>query len=126
MSRPKKQAPAAKKRAKKKAQVTLPKTFRKAPLKKAPFHTQVELFLRTLKEAYTHDESLPGLVLARLYHGFYASVVRYDQKWGQGKLTVCSTTEPTIEKALETLIAKWLAGSGEYLDSLKQLRAAKI
>lgn len=79
---------------------------------------QYETLIETLTEAvaayYIGDASTAGLVVAKLGRpagpipgGWYASIARYREPLGRGKLIVCSVEAGTLRDALVQVATKW-------------------
>jgi len=68
-----------------------------------------EQLLKTVAEFYGGDPTTAGVVAACIGPGkFYASVVRYHERFGQGKHVVATSTGETLDATIETLLDTWL------------------
>lgn len=56
--------------------------------------------------AYPDDPSKPSVVMSYVDDRFYMSVVRYRERFGQGKQVVCKATGETLDAAAEELRRK--------------------
>ena len=67
----------------------------------------LSVLVTKLREAYPNDPSAPCVQLASLPSGeFYASAVRYAEKFGEGKKVVASCKASTLAGAMKVVIAK--------------------
>lgn len=58
---------------------------------------------------YPDDPSTPSVVLSVLKDGsWYGSIVRYSQKFGEGKNVLCRETAPSLSEVVEKLAKSWL------------------
>ena len=60
----------------------------------------LEVFTRLLKETYVKDPTIPSVIFACIGKQYYASVVRYNEKYGEGKFVVCNVKDENIERCL--------------------------
>lgn len=67
------------------------------------------MLIQAIAEAYPADPSAPGLVLSLLPNGnAYGSIVRYEQKFGGGKFTVCAASCADFPSVIDSLSKQWL------------------
>lgn len=59
---------------------------------------------------YKDDPSYPSLVLSYIWSDrkWYASIVRYTEKWGKGKVVVMNVTSNYLLVTLARLVLGWL------------------
>jgi hypothetical protein len=71
----------------------------------------LELLVRAVCAAYPTDPSKPSVLLSCLADGgFYASVVRYRERFGEGKFVVCNARDASLSEVVVKLAHNWRAG----------------
>ena len=84
----------------------------------------LELLTEAVCEKYLGDPSMPSVVLSKLIKGrndWYASVVRYGAKYGEGKTVVVNATAQTMLGAIVLLANKWTgAAQKQAVEKLEQ------
>ena len=71
----------------------------------------MEELLKSVQAAYAEDSSGAGLSIAWLAdtEEYYASVVRYAERFGRGKQVICSARSADLESCLRGLREQWEA-----------------
>jgi hypothetical protein len=68
----------------------------------------LDVLVKAVAQQYPNDPSKPGVTISLLQPGeYYASVVRYGEKYGKNKWTVRSAVGTSVEAAVETLFDVW-------------------
>lgn len=90
--------------------------------KKPTLDAMLDSLLTAVGLAHPNDPSRAGVVLSRLQDGsYYASLVRYLQAYGQGKVVVCKATGKTSAEAVDCLARTWRAVPRDAEAALRDL-----
>lgn len=70
----------------------------------------LDLLARAVANEYAGDPCSAGVTISLLPGGdYYASVLRYRERFGEGKFVVCSAREASLEDAVCSLGKQWLS-----------------
>lgn len=67
------------------------------------------------------DKTAPGLTVSKLKHGYYCSVVRYDNAFAKGKVIFCKAEASSLGEALVAVAKEFLTKSNAQLNPLQEL-----
>jgi hypothetical protein len=81
-----------------------------------------EALLTAAGLCYPTDPCQAGIVVSRLPSGvYYASLCRYTERYGGGKVVVCKATADTYEGALVALCRTWRGAPRDAASALAAL-----
>jgi hypothetical protein len=72
--------------------------------------------LGVLTKMYPTDDTSPGIVLSMVPGDqYYCSLVRYEEKYGRGKVVVRSATKPSLVEAIDSAVDDFLSAISSAL-----------
>ena len=83
----------------------------------------IDAIANALRYKFPNDPSAPGLIISKLYNGDnYVSLVRYMEKYGQGKEVLYFQQSPSLIIALKTVATTFLFRYEEDKSPIQQLK----
>ena len=101
-------------------------TARAAKTKKIGAFELWALLMDAVAAEYSKDPTRAGLVSAKLPDGYYVSIVRYREAYGNGRTIVTHEKGETLDGALRMIAERWhkLVTPPPTIDLLKKLGSA--
>ena len=81
----------------------------------------IDKLTKAISFQYKTDKTTPGLQIASLKNGYYASIVRYNKPFGKDKSVVCKARADSLNGALKELAFEFMKLQVRQKDPVDQL-----